>query len=103
MHDELSDASPPVGRRRLLRLTGAAAAATTAAMMLGPAEAVAGARAGRAGTRGEPGGSAVRDEHWRQRAEQIRAHHESVLRSAELTRQRLGDQTALRIPAGPPR
>ncbi|MEW9548615.1 hypothetical protein [Nonomuraea sp. NPDC050783] len=102
---------PSVGRRGLLRLTGAAAVVTTAAMVLPSARAAAATGAAATTPAGEgqaaegqgPSGSEVRDRAWRLRTEQLRANGDSLQHSAELTRQSLAGQTALRIPAGPPR
>ncbi|MEU8325770.1 hypothetical protein AB0C33_46030 [Nonomuraea sp. NPDC048881] len=106
MHDEQNgDREPSVGRRGLLRLTGAAAVATTAAMVL-PSGRAAATPAGEARTQTQgqgADGSEARDRDWRLRTEQLRANGDSLRRSAELTRQSLAGQTALRIPAGPPR
>ncbi|MGW4410148.1 hypothetical protein ACWEJ6_39360 [Nonomuraea sp. NPDC004702] len=104
MHDEQNGVrEPSVGRRGLLRLTGAAAVATTAAMVL-PSGRAAATPAGQARTQTQGAdGSEARDRDWRLRTEQLRANGDSLRRSAELTRQSLAGQTALRIPAGPPR
>ncbi|MEU1393671.1 MULTISPECIES: hypothetical protein [unclassified Nonomuraea] len=108
MHDEQNGGrEPSVGRRGLLRLTGAAAVVTTAAMVLPSGQAAAATPGGEG--RAAPGqgqgaaGSEARDRDWRLRTEQLRANGDSLQRSAELTRQSLAGQTALRIPAGPPR